>query len=40
MWACGDVQEPDADSVDTLEDLVIDFVADLVSIHYCFSDPR
>jgi hypothetical protein len=29
MYACGDVAEPDVDSVDVLEDMAIEFLADL-----------
>ncbi len=31
MYAAGDVLEPDLDSVDYLEDLTVEFIADLVS---------
>lgn len=30
MYAAGDVAEPDLDSVDYMEDLAVEFVADLV----------
>ncbi|KLT39796.1 hypothetical protein CC85DRAFT_250548 [Cutaneotrichosporon oleaginosum] len=29
MYACGDVAEPDVDSVDVLEDMTVEFLADL-----------
>ena len=32
MYATGDVPEPDVDAVDYMEDLVVDFLADLVSL--------
>ena len=31
MYAAGDVREPDLDAVDYMEDLVVEFIADLVS---------
>ena len=31
MYAAGDVPQPDSDSVDYMEDLTVEFLADLVS---------
>lgn len=31
MYASGDVENPDTDTIDYMEDLVVDWLADLVS---------
>jgi len=40
MYASGDVENPDTDTIDYMEDLVVDWLADLVSYIDHPSDPE
>ncbi len=40
IYAAGDVPEPDLDSVDYMEDLVVEFIADLVTLPPVTPQPR